>query len=86
MASDRLQGLEAIFVFGSGLLPPVSGKFLCLSTMLEGAGLLFRAVPVRRSAPMSPGEAAKVPADSEGEEGPLSGRKPPPARGKQKEE
>lgn len=41
MASDHLQGLEAFFVFGGGMLPLVRGEVLRLSAMLEGAGLLF---------------------------------------------
>jgi len=41
MASDGMQELEAFFVFGSGLLPLVQDEFLCMSAMLEGAGLLF---------------------------------------------
>ena len=85
MASDRLQGLGAFFVFGSGLLSLVQDEFLCMSAMLEGAGLLFSGVPTFGKTPGSPGSPEALPTDLEREEGSPSGRKPSSAQIEQRE-
>ena len=82
MASDGLQGSEAIFVFTAdrSLLPLVWDEFLCMPTVLERPGLLFRAVSSLRERSSSPGSAETLPADPEREEDSLSGREPPSSR------
>ena len=76
MASDGMQGSEAFFVFGRGVLPVVRNGVLDMSAMLERASLLFRGVQSFRETPGSPGSAKTLSADPEGEEGSSAGREP----------
>jgi len=67
------------------VLPLVWQKGLCMSAMLEGAGLLWRGVPAFREEQSSPGGAEALPADPEREEGSPARGEPPSPRVEQKE-
>ena len=81
MASDGLQGLEAIFfAFNRGCVSLVRQNVLRLSAMLEGAGLLWGGLPTVGEPTGSPGGPEALPADGEGQESPSPGREPSTSR------